>query len=306
MYLCYLDESGTPELGSQTSHFVLVGIAIPATTWRAKDRRIDLIKSRFGLRDAEIHTGYMARRFPEQEKIPDFEKLDWPARRAAVQQQREQALIRTAALKQPDRLKALKKLYRKSSDYIHLTYAERTEILDEVAKEISLWTDTRLFGAALDKRSQEAATAAEEVFRRAFFLLTSSFRTFLGKIDPAVTGKGFGLLIQDNNETVAKKLTEFARRLHEAESWIPDGNRIVETPLFVDSSLTSMVQLADLCAYAVRRYYENHEHPLFDAIHGRFDFESTAGLSHVTNDAACLCPSCRYQRTQPPIATISQ
>ena len=65
MYLCYLDESGTPELGSQTSHFVLVGMAIPAAAWWEKERRIDLIKARYGLKHAEIHTGYMARRFPE-------------------------------------------------------------------------------------------------------------------------------------------------------------------------------------------------------------------------------------------------
>ena len=29
--------------------------------------------------------------------------------------------------------------------------------------------------------------------------------------------------------------------------------------MFVDSQMTSMVQLADLCAYAIRRYLENPE-----------------------------------------------
>ena len=34
---------------------------------------------------------------------------------------------------------------------------------------------------------------------------------------------------------------------------------VIETPMFVDSQMTSMVQLADLCAYAIRRYLENPE-----------------------------------------------
>ncbi len=33
-----------------------------------------------------------------------------------------------------------------------------------------------------------------------------------------------------------------------------DLEHIIETPLFVDSELTSLVQIADLCAYAIRRY----------------------------------------------------
>ena len=30
MYICYLDESGTPEPGASTDHFVLLGLAVPA------------------------------------------------------------------------------------------------------------------------------------------------------------------------------------------------------------------------------------------------------------------------------------
>lgn len=35
-----------------------------------------------------------------------------------------------------------------------------------------------------------------------------------------------------------------------------DVDHIVETPFFVDSELTRMVQIADLCAYALRRYVD--------------------------------------------------
>nr|MBC8361834.1 DUF3800 domain-containing protein [Candidatus Desulfatibia profunda] len=39
MYFLYLDESG-----SNTSHFVLLGLAIPATSWKAKTDQITPIK----------------------------------------------------------------------------------------------------------------------------------------------------------------------------------------------------------------------------------------------------------------------
>ena len=41
VYFCYLDESRTPQLGAQTSHFILPGIAIPAAA-TAKTEQLDL------------------------------------------------------------------------------------------------------------------------------------------------------------------------------------------------------------------------------------------------------------------------
>jgi hypothetical protein len=54
--ICYLDESGTPELQGGTSHFVLVGLSIQGETWKAKDAEVTAIKRRFGLEREEIHT----------------------------------------------------------------------------------------------------------------------------------------------------------------------------------------------------------------------------------------------------------
>ena len=54
MRIAYLDESGTPELGGNSSHFVLVALTIPGQTWKAKDRDILAIKQQFGLQDEEL------------------------------------------------------------------------------------------------------------------------------------------------------------------------------------------------------------------------------------------------------------
>ncbi len=54
VYNCYLDESGVVE-NAGTSHFVLLGLAIPAETWRSKDAAISDLKLTHRLGTAEIH-----------------------------------------------------------------------------------------------------------------------------------------------------------------------------------------------------------------------------------------------------------
>ena len=83
MYLCYLDESGVPE-NAQTTHFVFAGLAVPAVQWKAIDKRVDQIKSRFGLLGVELHTAWMARTYSEQLQVPGFESLSRDDRRTAV------------------------------------------------------------------------------------------------------------------------------------------------------------------------------------------------------------------------------
>ncbi|MYC26190.1 MAG: DUF3800 domain-containing protein [Gammaproteobacteria bacterium] len=81
----------------------------------------------------------------------------------------------------------------------------------------------------------------------------------------------FGLIVHDNNETVARKHTNQMRKFHREGTLWTEIKHVIETPMFVDSHLTSMVQLADLCAYSLRRYIENGEEQLFDKILRRAD-----------------------------------
>jgi hypothetical protein len=60
--------------------------------------------------------------------------------------------------------------------------------------------------------------------------------------------------------------TSLMRRFHKRGTLWTRIQRLIETPLFVDSSLTSLVQIADLCGYALRRYLENGERDLFERI----------------------------------------
>jgi len=54
-----------------------------------------------------------------------------------------------------------------------------------------------------------------------------------------------------------------------------------------------MVQIADICAYALRRYLENKENELFDLVFHRADRIETVvvGVRHFTHNA-CKCKIC--------------
>src|SRR6266566_118621 len=93
MYVCYVDESGTPEIPGDTSHFVLAGISIPIWHWRDADRSISAILAKYGLGSAELHTAWILRKYLEQSRIPNFDKLNWTDRRTAVERERNKYLL---------------------------------------------------------------------------------------------------------------------------------------------------------------------------------------------------------------------
>jgi hypothetical protein len=70
VFICYLDESGVVERGAQGTHFVLLGLALPATDWRTCDDAITKLKIASRLEGAELHAAWMARWYPEPERSP--------------------------------------------------------------------------------------------------------------------------------------------------------------------------------------------------------------------------------------------
>lgn len=287
MYLCYLDESGTVDPGT-TSHFVLLGLAIPAASWKARDAEIAQLKNTHRLGGDEIHTAWMMRKYPEQERIPNFTTLDDAARRAAVRRERRADLAK-ASLRGQKAVQNLSKNYKKTAIYTHLSYAERVALVQAVASAIGGWSEALLFSDAQLKASHTGTP--ERLFEYAFEQVVTRFHHYLNTV-----GRGaVGLLVQDNNDTASKRLTELMRDYHKRGTAFAQIDRIVETPLFVDSHLTAMVQLADLCSYAVRRFFENGEVDLFDRIYGRFHRRNgnLVGLRHYTSKTACTCRVCQ-------------
>ena len=137
MYLCYIDESGTPDVPGNTSHYILAGISIPVQFWRDCDKDIEAIKIEYDLADEEIHVAWLLRSYPEQNKIIGFDKLDYVQRRREVTVFRAAELLRLQRVKNPTLLHQTKKNYEKTACYVHLTTAERRELIRKMAKALS-------------------------------------------------------------------------------------------------------------------------------------------------------------------------
>jgi hypothetical protein len=133
VYIASLDESGVVE-PSGTTHFVLVAFAIPAARWKDSDARLQMIKAKHRLADHEVHTAWLLRRYPEQDRIADLDKMSDPERRAAVKRERKIDLGK-ASLRGEKAVNELAKNYKKTEAYVHLTHAERVALVRDFADE---------------------------------------------------------------------------------------------------------------------------------------------------------------------------
>jgi hypothetical protein len=282
MYPCYLDELGVPEIPGNSTHFVLAGIAIPIERWREADAAISEIMARYGLAGAELHTAWLLRKYLEQSRIDHFSEMSWDERRTQVTRLRVVEVHRVRKLGIAKRNSQLKKVHRHTDPYIHLTYDERHKLTLEIAEAISKWDWAVLIASCIDKSFFLTRGKPDEVNASAFSIIVVQFAELLQQAEdlariasivlpPQDPVREFGLLIHDNNPTVALKHTGQLRAIRENKVSARHGifDRIIETPLFVDSTLTRMIQLADLWGYSLRRYVENGDTGLFSILYSR-------------------------------------
>ncbi len=297
MYLCYIDESGTSDIPGNTSHFVLAGLSLPIWHWRDADREITIIKRRYGLDNAEIHTAWMLRKYLEQTRINNFNNLSRMQRESEVRRYRTRELLRLQNSNNSRTYHQTRKNYAKTEAYIHMTLQERQNFLAEIADCVSRWGFARLFAECIDKIHFDPQRAQSPVDEQAFEQVISRFEQYLQNTDDTNGQRNYGLIVHDNNETVEKKHTQLMREFQRKGTLWTRIERIIETPLFVDSQLTSMVQIADLCSYSLRRFVENGETTLFNKIYTRADRNRrrVVGVRHFT-DAGCQCAICKGHR----------
>lgn len=286
VYILYLDESGVQELKAGTSHFILLGLAVRADQWKTLDLNLERIKAAYELDGVEIHTGWMARRYSEQEAVAKFETLDRPARRAAVEAVIKKRAGVLGVSGKGSRIKDYRREVRAVSPYLHLTRAERMECLTRLGAELAAWPQVRIFADAISKA--DFAPGKYTPYELAFEQVISRFQTFLAKQG------SLGIIVSDNNATAAPRLTALSRQFHKDGTLYKDIVNVVETPLFVDSALTGMIQMADLCAYALRRLLENREVSLWQTVEARVERlgEIGVGVRHYTGKRHCNCRIC--------------
>lgn len=289
MHILYVDESGTPDPDPDSRHFVVAALALPLRNWKARDFQLRQILAAHRLLGVELHTAWMARRYPEQGRIPDFDRLSDQERRRRVELERRQDLGK-AALRGDRAVKGLRKNYQKTSDYVHLTHSERVGVLQAVADAVAGWSEGRLFG---DSQQKDSLTfPASSCRANALEQVTTRFNTYLKRQQNA---DSMGILVHDQHQAESLKLTRIFRDWHDTGTAFTSIPFIAETPLFVDSSLTLMIQVADLVSYAIRRFCDRGEVDLFDRVYPRFERDRNGklvGLRHYTGKKSCSCKIC--------------
>jgi hypothetical protein len=294
VYFCYIDESGTPEVPGNTSHYVLAGLSIPILYWKICERGISKIKKKYDLQDSEVHTGWIIRKYLEQNRIVGFESLSHAQRRHEVQKIRKAELLKLQKSQAKSHYKQTRKNYRQTEAYIHLTLEERVSFIQELADLVGSWSFARIFAEGVDKIHFDPSRATQTVDEQALEQIVSRFEQYMKIVSKSTkNSKVFGTLIHDNNDTVSQKHTALMKRFHQHGTLWTSIEHIIETPFFVNSELTSLVQIADLCCYALRRYFENGENDLLERIQSRFDRKNgkIVGVRHFT-DASCQCIFC--------------
>ena len=299
MYLCYVDESGTPETPGNTSHYVLAGIALPIERWKACDQIIGVVKDRNRLRNVELHAAWLARPYKEQRLIPNFERLSDEDRRRQVAQYRNTELLRLQRSKNRILYQRTKKFFKQTEQYVHLTRAERIVFLQQVADRIGSWRYARLFAECIDKLHFVSIRNPLPVAEQAFEQIISRLEQYLENTKNRASNEpNYCLVAHDNNPAGALKHTRLMQTFHRRGTFWTNINNIIETPLYVDSSLTGMVQMADLCSYALRRFSENGETDLFNRIFpiaDRAPSGKVLGVRHFTR-MTCTCAICVAHR----------
>lgn len=296
MYLLYVDASGTPELSDHTDVYAVVGLAVNEGSWVALERKVRDLKRRYGLHTTggELHAKDFCVSIKEQDEVPDFESLSWPDRKLAVEQARDRKLASLPAGK----TKTKKAHYRNTAPFSHLTRAERSQLLVDALDLIGGDARLRLFGEAITKRH-----ARDDMVRQAFQQVVTRFEYYLerrnnDKRNPFINK---GLLVMDNEPSredgYRRMLESFRSHSH------PWGvlRNVIESPFFADSRNSGALQLADVAAYALRRYLQvssdanSHELRNFQRIYGRFDRERSRlhGVRHYCQPGSCACLVCR-------------
>ena len=302
-----------------SKEYAVVGVALPDSAWQKFESEVAAIKQRYGLLQtrAELHARDFCISYGEQDEIPDFENLGWNERRAAMLELRAKKLGEYTGPKRAKKAKS----YQETAPYVHLTRAERSSLLQSVLDVVGGFGELVLFAEVVRK----AHAGDGNIVGQAFAQLVSRFDSFLERRnqagrrtldklcerypklrrDAARLGHAEkGLLIMD--EEPARESSYRTMLASFRDTGHPWGHlkHVIEAPFFVDSALSAAVQVADVCAYAVRRYIEfgsgkeSPEEANFRRIFDRFDRGSNKlhGIRHYCSKGTCVCLVCAERR----------
>lgn len=128
-----------------------------------------------------------------------------------------------------------------------------------------------LFGVVIQNKK-------ENVDELIFEQITSRFDKFLGRKYQKDNNKARGLCIFDKTKLENKYQNWLKNYQKNGNRWDNNINNFAEIPLCLDSSLSRLIQLADLIAYSIFRKYEYNDDTYFSIIKNCFD--ENEGMQH--------------------------
>jgi len=178
-----------------------------------------------------------------------------------------------------------------------MTRPDRQELLKAIYGLIARETKgVTLFGVALQKPDYPKSSPIQRTCEE----MAGHFDAYLQGLEIAATSgeKQRGLMIFDQSrheKTVQALMTQYRT----TGASFGKIRHLAEVPLFTDSKITRMLQLADFVAYALYKRYESSFAQFFDMIIPRF-YEAGGkihGLIHLNlNHKTCYCPGCFSRR----------
>lgn len=177
--------------------------------------------------------------------------------------------------------------------------ARRSELLRAVYALLSAERKgVVLFGVAVEKASPPPIPCVQ----RACEEMAGHFDAYLSALESSGAAKERGLIIFDESRH-EKTVQLLMAQYRTTGASFGRVKHLAEVPLFTDSKITRMLQLADFVSYAIFKRYERNDTEFLDRILPRFS--SSGGrihsLIHLTpNHHECFCPPCLSRRMAAP------
>jgi hypothetical protein len=183
---------------------------------------------------------------------------------------------------------------RRTDPWKSMSREEATGSIKAVLQVLAKSHDNvRVFACAVNKASYPSCDPVELAFED----LCSRFDLYLSRLR-ASGDRQQGLLILDKS-TYETTLQRLARDFQTIGTQWGVIRNLADTPLFVDSHASRLVQVADHIAYSVFRRYNARDTQYFDIFASKFDAVDGVvhGLAHKqTINSNCMCPACLSRR----------
>ncbi len=187
-------------------------------------------------------------------------------------------------------------IHQAKSHFDHMPPENREKLLNDICDLIGRQTFPNLVSFSTCIHISALRTP-KEALEKTVEDLTSRFNIFMKRLySKDLRGKGLLIIDQAHQERYRELIAEF----QSIGSKYGKMTNIVDIPYFAGARDTRMLELADVCAYSVFRYYERKDSKYFDRIFPSFDKKSLRGgpegLKHFI-DEECSCIACNWHNS---------